>query len=394
MVFKWYLEDVKVDEIVLRLNATGVPTKLRSKHGWGRASAYQILNTTYYCGQAWQKVIPIHCPPIIDKETFDQAQDKKAANSFFSPKNTKTFFLLQGLLYCEECGHMMAAHSQYFNRWRGKRHAVHNPYRYYRCVSHRNFPHLYKECRAFRNLNAKKIEPVVWRELVKILRNPDLIARGIAHKIEEIEAESQTAMRTLKEVELSILQTQQEKRRVISLASKGLIMEGELTSQLQVLRAQEDTLLEESRGIKRTLTNEERRRNTQDLVMGFIETISKKLDLLSLPDDQIPDEKRDEIDKQRQEIARLMVSRVWLNGDGRVRIEVAIPLMDQNEEETGIFRLPRPTPNQPKSDRCLTSTIETSLPRGRKTGKKRGVDVRGAKSGSSFISQERRTREG
>jgi len=47
-------------------------------------------------------------------------------------------------------------------------------------------------------------------------------------------------------------------------------------------------------------------------------------------------------------------------------------------------------PNQPKNDRCLTFTIETSLARGRKTGKKRGVNARGAKSGSSFISQQRR----
>lgn len=107
----------------------------------------------------------------------------------------------------------------------------------------------------------------------------------------------------------------------------------------------------------------------------------------------IPDEKRQEIQKEKQEIARLMIDRVWLNGDGRVRIEVAIPLVDQIVEDTTIFRLPRPTPNQPKNDRCLTFTIETSLPRSRRTGKKRAAE-RGATLGSSFISQQRRTHEG
>lgn len=386
LIFQWYLEDVKVDEIVLRLNASGVPTKLKSQNGWGRHSVYRIINTTYYHGEAYQKGIPIHCPPIIDKETFARAQAKKKVNSFFSPRKTKAFFLLQRLLYCEQCGHMMASHSESYNR-RG-------PYRCYRCTSHRNFPHLYQNCREMGCINAKKIEPLVWGELVKILRNPDLIARGIAHKVAQIEAESETAMRTLKEVQSNMLQTQREKQRVISLASKGLITEEELTSQLEVLRAQEDTLLEESRGLERTLADKERRRNTQDLVMGFIETISNKLDFLSLPDDQIPDEKRQEIQKEKQKIARLMIDRVWVNGDGRVRIEVAIPLVDQIVEDTTIFRLPRPRPNQPKNDRCLTFTIETSLPRGRRTRKTQAVEARGAKSGSPFISQERRTHEG
>jgi len=342
LVFKWYLEDVDVNEIVLRLNATGIPTKLRSKRGWSRHSVYRIIDTTYYHGEAYQKGIPIHSPPIINKETFDRAEAKKKANLFFSRRKTKTFFLLQRLLYCEQCGHMLAAHSQYYNRWRGKRYPVNNPYRYYRCVSPRNFPHLYEKCKALGNLNAKDIEPVVWGELVKILRNPDLIARGIAHKIAEIEAESESAMRTLKEVESNILQTQEAKQRAISLASKALITEEELTSQLEVLRAQEDTLLEESRGLETTLANKEKGRNTQDLVMGFIRTVSKKLDLLSLPDGQIPDEKRQEFQKEKQQIARLMIDRVWVNDDRRVRIEVAIPLVDEIVEDSTIFRLVRP----------------------------------------------------
>ncbi len=347
LVFKWYLKDVNVDEIVLRLNATGVPTKRRSKNGWARHSVYRIINTTYYHGEAYQKGIPIYCPPIIDRETFDRAQAKKKANSFFSPRKTKAFFLLQRLLYCEQCGHMLASHSESYRR--------RSQYRYYRCVSHRNFPHLYQNCREMGGINAKEIEPLVWGELVKTLRDPDLIARGIAHKVAEIEAESETAIERVKEVESHILKTQEEKRRVICLASKGLITEEELTSQLEVLRAQEDTLLEESRGLERTLANKEKGANTQDLVMGFVETVSKKLDLLSLPDDQIPDERRQEIQKEKQQIARLMIDRVWVNGDRRVRIEVAIPLIDETVEDYTIFRLVRPGPNHVKNESSISS---------------------------------------
>jgi len=50
--------------------------------------------------------------------------------------------------------------------------------------------------------------------------------------------------------------------------------------------------------------------------MSSIESISKKLVLLSLPHDQLPDEKRDEINRERQKIARLMIGRTWVNGDG------------------------------------------------------------------------------
>lgn len=119
------------------------------------------------------------------------------------------------------------------------------------------------------------------------------------------------------------------------------------------------------------MTNEERKQNPQEPVPSFIESTSKKLVLLSLPD-----EKRDEINQERQKMARLMIGCIWVIGDGRVRIEVAIPLADQNEEEIGRFRLPRPTPNQPKNDRFLTFTVETSLPRGRKTVKNRNESRR------------------
>ncbi len=114
-------------EIVKGLNGDGLTTRAGNK--WGKTSVHNILRNEAYAGVlTWDMrrrrhngggdpPVPIRIedawPPIVGKETFEQAQAmlKSRAPKVTHPRVVHSEYVLSGMIKCKECGTAMIGHA-------------------------------------------------------------------------------------------------------------------------------------------------------------------------------------------------------------------------------------------------------------------------------------------
>ena len=146
-------------------------------------------------------------PPLVDEETWEQAQVAKRARYSAAKRNTKVLYLLQHLLRCTECGRKFRAHSRWrTHTMRGGQRVTYDltvPLRYYSCTgSARRM-----RCRAKPTIKAERLEGRVWEEVKGVLQQPSVIVAGLAalgesSGGESLAEEQARAERDLREVQL------------------------------------------------------------------------------------------------------------------------------------------------------------------------------------------------
>ena len=93
----------------------GVPTIMRTleaEYGFRRtaANAYSMLRNAAYVGRMAYDGVEIPCPAIVSQALWDQTQECLTKNLVRGAKgNTKSFYLLQGIVRCEGCGRILSA---------------------------------------------------------------------------------------------------------------------------------------------------------------------------------------------------------------------------------------------------------------------------------------------
>ncbi len=146
-IYTWLIEEhMSCSGIAARLNAQGIPTKRRGRitdqAQWSPSTVYRILRTELYTGTAyWNKYenvvprwrrdlskkgssqktgrrlrprsewVPLSVPPIIDRVTYETAQQQLRANSVHARRNKRYDYLLSGRLICTRCGRRYYGHN-------------------------------------------------------------------------------------------------------------------------------------------------------------------------------------------------------------------------------------------------------------------------------------------
>ena len=247
----------------------------------------------------------------MDEDIWERAQELKKKRIQRSKRNTKAFYLLQGLLRCSECGFRFTAISRWGsrNRRNGKLYAYEydTPRRYYRCLGmdHR------LDGRKRPSFRAEQLEQLVWSEVKKVLQNPGLIMAGI----ESLDGQDNGGLaEEIARTERDLRNVQMEEDRAIRLYVTGKITEEQLdhqrkfiTERLENLRAQLDEyrVREASGGEKRALL---------ESVLAWAEKIGEGLDEIS--------------PHQRREMLQLVLDEVTIDRNNKVRIPLAIPVED------------------------------------------------------------------
>jgi site-specific DNA recombinase len=144
-IFNLYIEGLGCRRLAAQLNNEGHLTKRGYK--WSHKTVDDIIHNEMYAGklqfgrqkykliaQGKQKGVPrnreewvtIDVPAIITPEQFAAAQRQIAANKHFASRNTKRFYLLQGIVKCGKCGYSMTPQGTYNGN---------KPYYYYTCYN-------------------------------------------------------------------------------------------------------------------------------------------------------------------------------------------------------------------------------------------------------------------
>ena len=215
-----------------------------------------------------------------------------------SPASRERFWELSGgILYCHTCGRRMARHTgTYYKISREKVSRY-----YYRCpraVRHKSV------CSQTRHFRADQVEPAVWKLVSGLLKNPELLRKGLERMIDEErrglrgdpEREAKAWLEKLNEVD-------RQRERAQDMAIQGLLDYEELRAKLAALsetRATAEKELEALRGRRERMAELERDRDS--LLKSYAGMAPQVLDGL------IPEE--------RHRVYRMLKLKVLVKPDG------------------------------------------------------------------------------
>jgi site-specific DNA recombinase len=199
-IFAWYTQELwSIGAIARQLNAEQIQT--RSGRGfWERSTVWGMLRNPAYQGSACfgkteicarQRItrplrqkggysrrsssskekershwIEIAVPALVNEKTFALAQERLAQNKQLSSRNTREPTLLQGLLVCEQCGYAL---------YRTSTRTTRRQIKYYRCLGSDRYRHLRGPACSCRPIRQDYLDDLVWQELLRLLRTPQLI---------------------------------------------------------------------------------------------------------------------------------------------------------------------------------------------------------------------------
>ena len=234
--------------------------------------------------------------------------------------NTKVFYLLQHLLKCGECGHNFGAKS-FWNTSdirNGKKYFydLPTPRRYYSCNGMQS---LRLRCRKRPNIRAERLEEPIWREVKRVIQNPDLLVAGIdtldSQESGGLEQEIAQAERDLRSI-----QTREE--RAITLFVSGRITEAQLDDQRKLVTERLESVrakLDEYRA--RAASGAEKLR-LMEAVFTWARDVGQGLDELT--------------PEQRKQILQMIGEEVIVDRDDNVDITLAIPIESEPTTEDSV----------------------------------------------------------
>ena len=332
-VFHIYVrEGMGAPAIARQLTAEGVPTP-HNVGRWYDRTVTRILGTEAYRGTWWfgkvrhvateqgmrrydrpeDEWVGVPFPPVIDEETWQQAQEAKKQRLTRSGRNTKIFYLLQHLIRCAECGYIMGcqANRRQTVKRDGKsyKYELDPPHRYYRCYGKLNIG---VKCREHGYIRAERLEELVWGQVKKMLENPGLIVAGI----ESLNSQAEVAglAEEIARAERDLQKVQVEEDRAIRLYVSGKITESQLDHQRKFITERLETLLEKLNEYRARESAQSERRELAERVLEWAEWIGDGLD-------DLPQE-------ERREVLRLLLDGATIDKNNRVNLTLAIPTED------------------------------------------------------------------
>ena len=348
-IFDMYVhEGMGSPSIAVRLTEEGIPTQT-GKLLWLQSRVHHILGNATYAGswvygkyrhistedgtkvydQPRDSWIEIPMPQIIDDETWERAQALKKQRSRRAKRNTNVLYLLQHLLKCGECGHNFHARCSRSttNVRNGKkyRYDLPTPNRYYMCNGMQS---MRLRCRERPYIRAERLEEPIWREVKRVIQNPDLIVAGI----DTLDTRGSSSMEEeIAQAERDLRSIQMEEDRAVRLFVSGKITEAQLdvqrkfiTERLESARAKlDDYRVREASGAEK--------RRLMETFLARARSVGQGIDELT--------------DEQRKETLRMVVEQVVIDKHNNVDITLAIPIDDDSSDPDS----PDPESSQPKS---------------------------------------------
>ena len=253
-IFDRYINHIGgVMNVVNWLHDKGIPSP-QGKPMWSSNALCRLLHQRMYTGEYYsymnyhKKVsarhfeyikrdstewIPMQCPAIIDRETFDKAQSKLNRNRTQKIHETNHIALFSGVLYCASCGRKMLP------TWNSKK-----AYRYYQC-----FSVIKKEKCANHIIGVDVLDSMVWDIIKKVCRNETMLKKYISQN-QPKKDDSAAIKKELETIEA-------KRQAIMNWFSANLISADESTTKLQALKKQEQSLTERLKTKKQDIPTKE-----------------------------------------------------------------------------------------------------------------------------------------
>ena len=169
------------------------------------------------------------------------------------------------------------------------------------------------------NIRAERLEEPIWREVKRVIQNPDLLVVCIdtldSQESSGLEEEIAQAERDLRSIQM-------EEDRTITLFMSGRITEAELDDQRKFITERLESVrakLDEYRA--RAASGAEKRRLVET-ILAWAREVGQDLDELT--------------SERRKEILQMILEEVVIDRDNNVNITLAIPIDDNSPEPKSV----------------------------------------------------------
>jgi site-specific DNA recombinase len=243
LIFTWYVHGdgkdgpLSMGAIARKLEGTPsyADTHSRSKkkqRAWGKwhtSAVHRILTRETYVGiwhygkrrrhsdgKKWTRNsdehrLTVEVPAIMDRETWEAAQARRAENRLLMIRNVKHDYLLLKRLKCGDCGGSMHASSHAYKD---------RVYLYYRCWTAKHRWESARTCNA-PGFRADQVDAVVWEWVKSFLKDPDELARGLEEYQLEQEKAGQPMRQRLSVVNDLLPERPGQRERLLDLSLSG-----------------------------------------------------------------------------------------------------------------------------------------------------------------------------
>jgi site-specific DNA recombinase len=309
-VYKLYTEDgLSIGATTRLLNGEGISTRT-GKSRWERSTVWAMLRNPAYKGTACfgkteraerQKItrplrlrggfsprssanrerpreewIEIPVPAIVSEETFALAQERLEENKRLSPRRTIEPTLLQGMLVCAECGYAF-----YRCSTRTSRRKIY----YYRCLGSDAYRHLNGPLCHNRPIRQDYLDRIVWRQVIQLLEDPDLIRAEIQRRIKEIR-DSNPSTRRKEALNKEITRAQKGIEKLLDAYQEGLLKLEELRKRLPELRRRQEGLNAELCSLEAASADQKAFLRLADTIESFLERLRATAETLNVTERQ------------------------------------------------------------------------------------------------------------
>lgn len=300
MIFRLYCEGMSMVPLADYLNARGIPTPTVSKKSnnfgtgqWQAGHISIILRTVAYTGEYRTMRRSrnrkaggvIEVPAIVTAEEFSRAGRIMVENAGAARGSRGRRYLLRGIIYCGLCGRAMVGSGS------GGRF-------YYRCTGTVN----HGAGRACENslVRAEAIEQAIWSDIKAFLRSPGSVMSAVKARLDRDREDTGPVERELFQVDASVQEKIAARARVLSLAARSLVTDGEAENELVTLAGEINSLSHRRDTLMSRLEEIRKYENRSAGIEQLLERVSRRIDGLEPPG----------------ELIRLLVERVEVGTEG------------------------------------------------------------------------------
>lgn len=230
-----------------RLNALGVCPPVRYASGrtlprarWSVTSLGAIAHNPLYKGDGQlasrHGTVSRPAPALVEAATWQAVQEVLRRNRKLSAKNAKRFYLLRGLIRCQNCGAPYGG-----STWTDPRTGA--QWRLYSCHGRLAHYHPRKEdrCRG-RAIDAEWLEGVVWASLRRFIQNPGEALAEARRQLADQDTQRAQHAAQRRRLEAERAQKAVERDRLLGLYRKGLIDQPTVEAHLAAIARETEAL--------------------------------------------------------------------------------------------------------------------------------------------------------
>ena len=291
-----------------RVGVPRIMKTLESEFGFRRtaANAYLMLRNETYAGRMTYDGVEIPCPAIVDRATWDRAQDlltKKTVRA--AEGNTKAFYLLQGIVICAGCGRILGARTR--NERNGR------TLRYYRCRGYT------RSCRPRPYIRADELEATVWYHVRAVLAAPDKVVKRFS------DPNGDTLNADIRAAERDLQKWTRRNERLTAIYVQEIISQDEFEHQRRFVMEPLEAVAERLDSLR---VQKERADASTDMMAAFKASVGKYLERIGVDAKTgEPSEDGGPLDAEgRKAIIRDVVASAVLNAEGQIRFQLRVPV--------------------------------------------------------------------